>query len=324
MRFHFQQALKAMILLAFFGLIFKLHITNEIGKYINVEYALLSKIAAVIFLSLFIIQLQRVWTVDKDPYHEHDDHCNHEHIGCNHDHDHGLSKGFSLKVFIAYTIIIIPILTGALLPAKTLDSAIAAKKGVLLAKASPNSVMGDIEQQDEGSTSSSTVQTPNPNKENQLVDGTQENATDQVQEDSSDQAITYFEDLYEETLNELKDQSTITMKEKNFVSYADTIGYFPSNFKDKEIEVMGFVYKEEGMDANQFVISRFIITHCVADAGVIGFLTETTDAPKLEVDSWVKLKGTLDVTNYNDYEMPIIKLTEWELVEAPADPYVYP
>lgn len=272
--------LRAIILLGFAGFIFKLHYTGEIGKYINMKYVAFSQIASVLLVFLFFIQMYRIW-VAKENEHHHED-CDHD--GC--DHDHGFSSGWSWKKVVSYTILIAPLVTGFLLPAKTLDASIASNKGVLLASPSK----GD----------------PKP-----TVDETVEQPV-------------YFDDLYTEKINEMKSQALIQMADGGFVSQYDTISLYPEQFKGMPIEMMGFVYKEEGMKANQLVLSRFIITHCVADAGLLGFLTQMDEASQLEKDTWIQVKGTLDLTTYGDFELPIIKVREWKVVEPPADPYVYP
>ncbi|MEW9671479.1 TIGR03943 family protein [Ammoniphilus sp. 3BR4] len=285
--------LRAIILLGFAGFIFKLHYTGEIGKYINMKYVAFSQIASVLLVFLFFIQLYRTW-IAKENEHHHED-CGHD--GC--DHDHGFSSGWSWKTVVSYTILIVPLVTGFLMPAKTLDASIASNKGVLLA--SPGKT--DPKTTEDGSGD------PSANIE------------------GSSSPPVYFDDLYTEKINEMKNERQIQMAnaDRNFVSKYDTISLYPEQFKGMPIEMMGFVYKEEGlMKSNQLVLSRFIITHCVADAGLLGFLAQMDEASQLEKDTWIQVKGTLDLTTYGDMELPIIKVREWKVVDPPKDPYVYP
>ena len=127
MRFHFQQAIRALILLVFSTLLFKLHFTGEITKFINPKYEALSQIASILFLILFFIQMTRIWTVEE---HSHP-YCDHEDHDCSHHHDHGDSP-FHIKKLISYLIIAVPLITGFLLPPKVLDASIADKKGAML------------------------------------------------------------------------------------------------------------------------------------------------------------------------------------------------
>jgi putative membrane protein len=140
----------------------------------------------------------------------------------------------------------------------------------------------------------------------------------------TDDSLVYFDDLYKETIDELLKQDTISMKEEKFASYADAITLYPDLFKGKSIQLKGFVYKEEGMNKDELVVGRFIITHCIADAGLIGFMVKMDEAPGLESDTWIEIEGVLDMTKYGDFDMPVIKVSSWNTVSAPDDPYVYP
>ncbi|WP_397538800.1 DUF1980 domain-containing protein [Rummeliibacillus pycnus] len=120
MKFHFQQAIRAVILLAFSAMIFNLHLTGEIEKFTNPKYNGLSKIVAILFLFLFVVQFTRIFSLS------HKDHL-HSHNCCVH-HSHNKLQSNSKKLF-SYFIITVPLLTGFLIPAKTLDASIAEKKG---------------------------------------------------------------------------------------------------------------------------------------------------------------------------------------------------
>ncbi|PLR99063.1 TIGR03943 family putative permease subunit [Bacillus sp. T33-2] len=74
----------------------------------------------------------------------------------------------------------------------------------------------------------------------------------------------------------------------------------------------GFVYKEDGFTENQLVVSRFLVTHCIADAGLIGFLSEFPDAAKIEKDKWIKIEGIIESGSYMGNPLPVIKVSKWE------------
>ncbi|WDH95764.1 DUF1980 domain-containing protein [Paenibacillus urinalis] len=85
-----QQLFRAGILLLFSIMLFRLHFTGEILKFVNPKYELLSLSAAVLFACLFLIQLGRGW--DKVSHeHNHHEHVHHEHVHherVHHEHDH--------------------------------------------------------------------------------------------------------------------------------------------------------------------------------------------------------------------------------------------
>lgn len=297
MVFQTQQAVRAAILLLFTVLIFKFHYTGEMTKFINPKYIGLSQIASVLFLILFFIQITRIW--EKKTHHHHDHDCSHNH-DCDHNHDHG-NTPMTLKKVVSYIIIAFPLITGFALPAKVLDSSIAEKKGGMAVitgkseKAPPN----ESTTVEEEVQASDTEVLPNPHGEI-----TQEEMNSIVQK--------------------LKQSDPIVMDDYVYYLNYEEISKDVSSYKGKEITLKGFVYKEEGFQADQLVISRFLITHCVADASIIGFLTQFDEAASLEKDTWVEATGILDVTTYNGMEMPIIKITDWKTIEEPSKPYLFP
>ncbi|GHI00833.1 TIGR03943 family putative permease subunit [Neobacillus kokaensis] len=293
MKFHVQHAVRAFILLAFSVMLFKLHFTDEITKFINPKYQGLSQSASVLFLILFFIQITRIWSAKR---HTHHYHCHHE--DHNHDcsHDHGDSP-FNSKKFMAYAIIIFPLVTGFLLPAKVLDASIVDKKGGMAILS-------------------------NQNKEKKEINSVQEDLTIEHNRITDPKIISEKE--FEQFKRTLEQSSTIKMNDDVYSIFYGEISTDPEKFKGREIELKGFVYKEDEFNQDQLVISRFSITHCVADAGIIGFLSEFKEAASIEENTWIKAKGTLDISTFNGTELPIIKITKWKKIKQPKQPYLYP
>lgn len=317
MIFHFQQAIRALILLAFTVLIFNLHNTDEITKFINPKYVSLSQSASVIFLILFFIQMTRIWTNSE----KHHDHCHHSHAehSCEHHHDHGDSP-FTLKKLFSYLVIVFPLITGFLLPAKVLDAAIADKKGgmeiITNQKQVTNTVISNFD--------NTNQEVKNPLNNNSVNEKEQTSVTHEIADIKLIEENTIAKEEYEHLIQNLSQKSSIIMDDTMFSSYYDEIIKDIKKFKGKKIELRGFVYKEKGLTQDQLVISRFLISHCVADASMIGFLSEITEASKIEEDTWIEVKGVLDITTYNGTELPVIKITNWKKINVPAEPYLYP
>ncbi|MCQ6275845.1 TIGR03943 family protein [Bacillus sp. V3B] len=299
MRFHFQHFLRAVLLVAFALFFIKLHFTGDITKYINPKYVLMSQIAAGVFVFLFLIQLFRIWENDHDKH----THCP---PGCT--HDHGYSHSLPKKL-ISYSIMIFPLMTGYALSPSVLDASIAAKKGTILPQANSNQ-----------------HNVANEKKQSESEESTSETDSNFIQDD---QAVlpnnNYFsKEEYDEKMRKLDELEVIQMKEDIFASYYQTISNDPKDFQGRKVKVSGFVYKEEGIGANQLVISRFIITHCIADASIIGLLTEFEQASEYQQDTWLEIEGTIDVTSFNGVELPLIKAAKWKVIEEPTEPYIYP
>jgi len=307
-RFHFQQAVRALILLVFSTLLFKLHFTGEITKFINPKYEALSQIASIVFLILFLIQITRIWTVEE---HSHQ-YCDHENHDCSHHHDHGDSP-FNIKKLISYLIIAVPLITGFLLPPKVLDASIADKKGAMLILSS----------QKQTSIADETAEKPiEANNINELEEGT----SDVIHGESLalENQLEMSNEEYEQLKQKLEQSPSIMMNDSVFAAYYDEINMDIEKFKGREIQLKGFVYKEDGLEQDQLVISRFLITHCVADASIIGFLSELPEAASIQEDSWIEVNGVLDITTSNGIELPIIKISDWKIIGEPNEPYLYP
>ena len=322
MTFHFQQAVRAFILLAFSILLFKLHVSGEITKYINPKYIALSLSAAILFAILFIIQLTRIWS-QKSAHH----HCDHvEHDCCSH-HDHG-DTPFHFKKLFSYSIIVFPLATGFLLPAKILDASIANKKGgMAILTNSGQSTEQELSKPSEPDSvnielDNSQEQIDEENSANDLLE--EANNFDHEIDPNVANAEELTEEEYEQLKLELSQNKTILMEEGVFSAYYDDIHSDLEKYKGKTIELKGFVYKEEDFERDQLVISRFFITHCVADATIVGFLSTIPEAEQIDIDTWIEATGTMDITTYNDIALPLIHITDWKKVDEPDEPYIYP
>lgn len=311
MVFHFQQALRALILLTFSAMIFKLHYTGDITKFINPKYESLSQIASILFLILFFIQITRIWTVKENSIN----HCNHEDHHCHHRHDHG-DSAFNTRKLISYLTIVVPLITAFLLPAKALDASIANKKGGM-------EILINQKQVSKGNLSNGKRDIVQENlvEEGQEADTASENITPT---DTIGYDTVMSQKEFELVIQKLEQSANIVMEDTVYATYYEEINKNFYKFKGRNIELKGFVYKEDGLGKNQLVLSRFLITHCVADAGIIGFLSELPEASSINEDTWMEVKGVIDIATYNGTELPIIKVTNWEKIAEPKDPYLYP
>ena len=302
MQFHFQHFLKA-LLLGLFTLFFaNLHITGDISKYINPKYDFMSKLAAIFFFILLLIQLTRIWQEK------------HSHHSCSHscDHDHGNSR-WSLKRLVGYSIVAFPIITGFMLPPVTLDASIAANKGFLLSQ-------GNNEEGEQGLAQESIMEGAKSLTEKENIDIYSSDAEDVALPNNN-----YLsQEEYNKKLQLLNESDTIQMTNDIFSTYYGEINDSPQIYAGKKIKMSGFVFKEEGFTSNQLVISRFLITHCIADASIIGFLSEFDGADTIQEDTWLEIEGVLEMGNYGGSELPLIKVTSLNVIDEPSEPYLYP
>lgn len=98
----------------------------------------------------------------------------------------------------------------------------------------------------------------------------------------------------------------------------------PSEFSGEAADVIGFVYHDQRLPENQFLVGRFTLTCCVADAFAIGMIAEWPDAAVLKENTWVRVKGRVQVTNYEGQAFPLIQAESVKAVPEPFEPYLFP
>lgn len=110
----------------------------------------------------------------------------------------------------------------------------------------------------------------------------------------------------------------------NYVSSLDEILNNPNQYADKNIEIDGFVYKDDTINENQFVVGRFMMVCCAADTQIVGLLAEYPGAKNFSNDTWVKVKGKLATGVYSGDQEIVIAVESIEIDDNPDKNYVYP
>lgn len=97
-----------------------------------------------------------------------------------------------------------------------------------------------------------------------------------------------------------------------------------SDYIGADVNVIGFVYHDSRLPEGEFMVSRFIITCCVADAIAIVMPVDGQIDAQLSDNTWVNVQGTLDETQIDEQIVPMIHATSIKIVPAPEQPYLYP
>lgn len=245
---------------------------------------------------------------EQDHDHDHDHGNNHDHRhGHNHeqdheqDHDHGHFHGHThgrtsrLKRIAGYAIIAFPIATGVFLPVQTLDSSFVKAKGF-----SFPTLEADVQN--------------NPGFHQFL---------------RPDTSVFYGKAGYSQVkakeMAEFVQRPAIALTDRDYLKGMEVIYNSPDSFMDKTIAFDGFAYKGEQVDGEHYFIFRFGFIHCVADSGVFGMLAEFPGNTQLKDDEWVHIAGKLTWELYQPFKqtIPVLKVTDWNRIDAPKDPYVY-
>lgn len=127
-----------------------------------------------------------------------------------------------------------------------------------------------------------------------------------------------------ELVNYLSSSSLTGKSITNTYNISDWIGLFqidpePETYKGKTVNVEGFVQPQRD---GTFMVTRFVISCCIADATPIGLLVDRK-LEHLKADDWVIVKGVFEVKTINGSRQDVIKPDSIELTSAPGDPYLY-
>ncbi|NJM41676.1 MAG: TIGR03943 family protein [Anaerolineae bacterium] len=97
-----------------------------------------------------------------------------------------------------------------------------------------------------------------------------------------------------------------------------------AKFNGQQADVIGFVYRDPRSNENEFWVSRFAVSCCVADATALGLLVQTSEANTLKTDSWVRVTGKLQLGEFAGEKMPMLVAEKIEPAQQPNQPYLYP
>ena len=215
---------------------------------------------------------------------------------------HELPRGV-IKSLAIYTLFVFPVILGFLLPDNVLDSAVAANRGVKIGNtmfSTPPAIGDQAEKREESKKESKFASQPKLDSYEEFP----------VEKD--------FDKLKEIVMSKEK----IIVRDEQYVQTLSIVDEQLDQFTGKEVQLTGFIYKDEGFSADQAVISRYVVSCCVADASVYGLLIQNTEIANLEPDTWVNVSGVLDSVDFNGRMMPVITNPVFKKVEQPENPYV--
>lgn len=314
--FSYHILFQGIILIGFFLLIFKLIVTG------NIHYFIAPKMVPFAYFSvavLFILGVIQIWRATSGKI---------EDVYCSCGFIHNQGNSFLRSLFV-YTLFIFPVLTGLLFPNTVLDSSVAANRGI---KYGSGLYTKPPEVQENMDTSLAEEYLQDPEKYMENLDkkveeqGVDQNLGSSAGQESglenNDVVIMTPEEM-DQLAGELANSEKINVDEKRYLAIMDRLHSDPQSFIGKELEINGFVYREPDLEEDQFVVARFAVSCCVADASVYGMMAATPEASTLEVDQWVKATGVLETTQLDGWELPFLRITKIEKIEQPENPYVY-
>ncbi|GAB1420015.1 hypothetical protein MASR2M15_00890 [Anaerolineales bacterium] len=94
-------------------------------------------------------------------------------------------------------------------------------------------------------------------------------------------------------------------------------------FDGQMVDVIGFIYREPQFKAGDFMLSRFTISCCVAEAVAIGLPARGNASEPLEDGQWVRVQGKMQSGEFDGMVVPIIQVDSIDSIPVPDKPYLY-
>jgi putative membrane protein len=122
---------------------------------------------------------------------------------------------------------------------------------------------------------------------------------------------------------------TIEMASGNFINTYENIYGNPYDYVGRVINMKGFIYNQNGLSKNEFILSRILVSCCSADAQLIGLLCDYSEGKVFTEGTWVNVEGTIGQYEYKDAKsgeinvIPIIKIDKIEQIEVENNEYIY-
>lgn len=229
---------------------------------------------------------------------------------CGHEHPRSASGNA-----ILYGLFAIPLLLGFALPDRIMGSEVVAVKGMNLDVAAVSQAQNT---RNEASPSEPSTDLPSELPSEQP---TEISSTDEL--DKLFPADEYSLD-FAKLGKRLYPRDTIHVNTEGYLEMLTMLDMYSDHFKGKTIVISGFIYREDDMGKDEFVVSRMAMQCCSADATPYGFLVRSDKGSSLKNDTWITMTGTLSTTEYRGNEIIRLEATTIQVIPAPEDPYVYP
>lgn len=97
-----------------------------------------------------------------------------------------------------------------------------------------------------------------------------------------------------------------------------------ATFAGQPADVTGFVYRDPRVGEGEFLLSRFAVTCCVADATALGLLIQWPGAADLTPERWVRVRGTTAVGELTGRPSALVQAASVEPIDPPDQPYLFP
>ncbi len=119
---------------------------------------------------------------------------------------------------------------------------------------------------------------------------------------------------------------TIIPAQRNILDWVRAMGANPdpAALNGQQVDVIGFVYRDVRFAGDQFMVARFAVSCCVADARAMGLVVKIGNASQYATGAWVRVKGAFKDGTLDKDRLPVVTPSEVTPVSQPVQPYLYP
>ncbi|MFB6799834.1 TIGR03943 family putative permease subunit [Peribacillus butanolivorans] len=114
----------------------------------------------------------------------------------------------------------------------------------------------------------------------------------------------------------------ISVTDDNYFEVLDDLLNNLDTIEGKEIELSGFIYREDSFKEKQMAIARLSMSCCVVDATLYGYMVNG-NVKNMKTNDWYTITGTLKKGVYKGEAVPVIDLKESKKIKAPEEAYLY-
>lgn len=97
----------------------------------------------------------------------------------------------------------------------------------------------------------------------------------------------------------------------------------PDSLSGQQASIQGFTFTNPDLPDDYFMVGRFIVSCCVADAVVVAIAVQPPADGEVPA-GWVHVQGQVEISDINGKDTLMINATQINPIDEPDQPYLYP
>lgn len=122
-------------------------------------------------------------------------------------------------------------------------------------------------------------------------------------------------------------RSSVKPESRSLLDWVRTLNVYPEPdaYTGQKVKVQGFVVHPPELPPNYFLLSRFVITCCAADAYPVGLPVKLTENSQVyPPDTWLEIEGQMTTENLaGKRQLTILASYPPKKIPEPSNPYEY-